>query len=216
MHVRLQRLLMLYNRCAEVNQEFWRALAQADPEDIARRTGVRRHENVFRFPYFNQEAVADLDRQRVFRAAAPDEEPGFRLCLMSVLYLLSMDTAGLGPPVSPLELTGATTFFQSRGPHAIPSAPLEEQFGWDLAGFWRVGRRLGAEMGDSGDAALAFPVFPGLTVGVILWLADEEFPAQVSFTVPSGLDRFWQLDAVLGLMGLVVKELLRAAAPAAG
>jgi hypothetical protein len=30
------------------------------------------------------------------------------------------------------------------------------------------------------------------------------------------MDRFWQLDAVLGLMGLVVKELLREAAPAAG
>ena len=56
----------------------------------------------------------------------------------------------------------------------------------------------------------------GLSVEVILWLADDEFPAQVSFTVPSGLDRFWQVDAVLGLMGLVVKELLRTAALVAG
>ena len=45
---------------------------------------------------------------------------------------------------------------------------------------------------------------------VILWEADAEFPAQVSFTVPAHLDRFWQLDAVLGLLGLVVKEILRA------
>jgi hypothetical protein len=207
---------MLYNRCAEVNQEFWRDLSQADPEEIARRTGVRRHQNAFRLPYFNQEAVMDLDGQRVFRAGASDEEPGFRLCLLSVLYLLSMDTAGLGPPVSPLELTGATTFFQSRGPHAIPSAPLEDRFGRDLAGFLEVGRRLGAEKRASGDGALAFQVFPGLTVEVLLWVADDEFPAQVSFMVPSGLDRFWQLDAVLGLMGLVVKELLRTAAPSPG
>jgi hypothetical protein len=207
---------MLYNRCAEVDEEFWRALGQADPEEIIRRTGVRRHENVFRLPYFNQEAVVDLDRQRVFRAATPEEEPGFRLCLITVLYLRFVDTAELGPPVSPLELTGATTFFQSRGPHAIPSAPLEDRFGRDLAGFLEVGRRLGAEKRASGDGALAFPVFPGLTVEVILWVADDEFPAQVSFTVPSGLDRFWQLDAVLGLMGLVVKELLRTGAPALG
>ena len=39
---------------------------------------------------------------------------------------------------------------------------------------------------------------------------------RVSFTVPSGLDRFWQLDAVLGLMGLVVKELLRTGGPVLG
>ena len=188
----------------------------ADPEDIARRTGIRRDQNVFRFPFFNQEAVVDLAQQRVFRAAAPAEEPGFRLCLISLLYLLYVDTAALGPPLSPLELPGATTFFQKRGPHALPSAPLEERFGRDLTGFFQVGALLGAERLASGDAALAFQVFPRLPVEVILWEADEEFPAQVSFTVPSHLDRFWQLDAVLGLMGLVVKEMLRAGGPVAG
>ena len=143
----------------------------------------------------------------------PAEEPGFRLCLISLLYLLYVDTAALGPPISPLELPGATTFFQKRGPHALPSAPLEERFGRDLAGFFQVGARLGAAKLASGDGALAFQVFPKLPVEVILWEADEEFPAQVSFTVPSHLDRFWQLDAVLGLLGLVVKEMLRAAGP---
>ncbi|MFI5330228.1 MAG: DUF3786 domain-containing protein [Desulfobaccales bacterium] len=207
---------MLYNECAAVNEEFWRDLRAADPEDVARRTGIRRHRNVFRFPFFNQDAVVDLDQQRVFRAAALAEEPGFRLCLISLLYLLYVDTAALGPPLSPLELPGATTFFQSRGPHAIPSAPLEERFGRDLTGFFQAGARLGAEKLTSGDGALAFQVFPGLPVEVILWEADEEFLAQVSFTVPSNLDRFWQLDAVLGLLGLVVKEMLRAGGPVAG
>jgi hypothetical protein len=201
---------LLYNQCAAVNEEFWQDLRRADQEDIARRTGIRRRQNVFRFPYFNQEAVVDLEQRRVFRAAASEEEPGFRLCLISLLYLLYVDTAALGPPLSPLELPGATTFFQSRGPHAIPSAPLVERFGGDLAGFCQVGARLGAQRRPSGDGALAFQVFPGLPVEVILWGADEEFPAQVSFTVPSHLDLFWQLDAVLGLMGLVVKEMLRA------
>jgi hypothetical protein len=200
---------LLYNQCAAVNEEFWQDLRRADQEDIARRTGIRRLRNVFRFPYFNQEAVVDLEQQRVFRAAASEEEPGFRLCLISLLYLLYVDTAELGPPLSPLELPGATTFFQSRGPHAIPSAPLVERFGRDLAGFFQVGALLGAERRPSGDGSLAFQVFPGLPVEVILWGADEEFPAQVSFTVPSHLDLFWQLDAVLGLLGLVVKEMLR-------
>ncbi len=202
---------MLYNQCAAVNEEFWRDLAAADPEEIARRTGIRRQQNVFRFPFFNREAVVDVDQRRVYRAAAPEEEPGFRLCLISLLYLLDVDPAELGPPRSPLELPGATTFFQKRGPHAIPSAPLEERFGRDPAGFFKAGGLLGAERRQRGDGGLALQVFPGLPVEVILWEADEEFPAQVSFTVPANLDRFWQLDAVLGLMGLVVKELLRAA-----
>jgi hypothetical protein len=200
---------MLYNRCSEVDEKFWLALAQADPEDIFRRTGVKRHQQLFQVPYFNRELVADLEGRRIFLADAPEAEPGFRRCLTTLLYLLLIDAAALGPPISPLELPGATMFFQKSGPHAVPSAPLEDRFGRDLAGFLETGRNLGAATRANGDAALAFRVFPGLTVEVILWQADDEFPAQVSFTVPSQLHLFWQLDAVLGLMGVVVKELLQ-------
>jgi hypothetical protein len=52
---------------------------------------------------------------------------------------------------------------------------------------------------------------PGLAVEVILWQADDEFRAQVSFTLPAHLDRFWLLDAVWGLLNLVTQELLQAA-----
>jgi hypothetical protein len=202
---------MRYNRCSEVDEKFWLDLAQADPEDIRRRTGVKHHQNAFHVPYFNRELVVDPEQRHIFLADAPAEEPGFRRCLITLLYLLLIDTGALGPPISPLELPGATMFFQKSGPHALPSAPLEERFGRDLASFLEVGRRLGAENRVSGDGALAFRVFPGLTVEVILWQADDEFPAQVSFTVPSQLHRFWQLDAVLGLLGVVVMELYQAA-----
>jgi hypothetical protein len=42
--------------------------------------------------------------------------------------------------------------------------------------------------------------------------ADDESPAQVSFTLPSHLDRCWFMDAVWGLLNLVTQELLLAAA----
>ncbi len=204
---------MQYNRCSEVDEKFWLELTQTAAPDILRRTGVRRQQQVFRVPYFNRELVVDPDQRHIFLADRAGEEPGFRRCLTILMYLLRMDTAALGPPISPLELPGATMFFQQRGPHALPSAPLEERFGRDLAGFLQTGRSLGAAKGAGGDAALSFQVFPQLPVGVILWQADDEFPAQVSFTVPSQLHLFWQLDAVLGLLGVVVKEVLGAASP---
>jgi hypothetical protein len=136
---------MLYNRCSEVDEKFWLNLAQADPEDILRRTGVRRNRNAFHVPYFNRELVVDQEGQRVFLADAPKDEPGFRRCLTTLLYLLHVDTSDLGSPVSPLQLPGATMFFQKSGPHAVPSAPLEERFGRDLAAFLEPGRRLGGE-----------------------------------------------------------------------
>jgi hypothetical protein len=142
----------------------------------------------------------------VVLARDPGAEPGFRVCLTAILYLLRVDPAALGQPVNPLDLPGGATFF--RGLHGLPHAPLEAHFGQDLAAFQEAGVRLGGEPRTQGDAAYAFAVYPGLTVEVILWLADEEFPAQATFTVPAHLDHFWGLDAIWGLLHMVVQEMI--------
>lgn len=104
-------------------------------------------------------------------------------------------------------MAGGATFF--RGQHGLPHAPLESRFGRDPQGLLQAARRLGGETRAAGDAACALRLFPGLTVEIILWQEDEEFTPQVSFTVPSHLDRFWHLDTVWGLLNLAVQELLR-------
>ena len=202
---------MRYEKCSEVSSAFWEELEGADLAEICRRTGASLRQGVLHLPFFNRELHLDLKHHQVQSSEAPESELDFRTCLTALLYLLKIDPARLGPPVSPMELLGATTFFQARGPHALPTAPLEVKFGSDLPAFLEAGRRLGAEPRPAGDAALALKVFPGLTVEVVLWKADEEFPSQVFFTVPADLDRCWQLDAVLGLLQLVAAELLAAA-----
>ena len=202
---------MLYEKCEEVNAEFWQELAQLPPADVARRTGASFAEGIFRLPFLNR--VLDLDPvRRTIQVEGPPRELSFRVCLTALLFLCRVDPAALGPLVSPLELTGGATFFPKRGPHAVPSEPLEERFGNDLTGFLQAGASLGAEPRTAGDATLAFQVYPGLMLEVILWLADDEFPAQVSFRVPGALERLWHLDAVLALMQLLTQELLTAAA----
>ncbi len=80
---------------------------------------------------------------------------------------------------------------------------------------WPDSYKQGSDWGQyacsAGDAALAFQVFPGVTVEIILWQADEEFPAQVSFRIPGNLERVWHLDAVLALLQLLSGAMLAAA-----
>jgi hypothetical protein len=210
-----QEIPMPYEKCSEVNSEYWQELKQADPAAINRRTGVAFDHATFHLPFMNRELWLDLGREHILVSGTEDSEPDFLTCMTAILYLLRVDPSVLGAPVSPMELTGASTFFQARGPHALPKAPLENKFGSQPSAFLEAGQRLGAAVREAGDAALALQVFPGLTVEVILWEADEEFPAQASFTVPANLDRFFPLDAVLGLLQLVVKE-IKAAARKAG
>ncbi|MDD3580438.1 MAG: DUF3786 domain-containing protein [Desulfobacca sp.] len=200
---------ILYEKCSDVDACFWQELAERPPQEVTARTGASFIDGTYRLSFLNQMlSIAPAQRQLVIMDKA-DQEPGFQLCLVALLFLLRVNTATLNPnPVSPREFKGGTTFFQ--GPHALPVAQLEDRFGQDAAGFLAAGQQLGGQPQGLGDAALTLPVFPGLSVGVILWEADDEFPAQVSLTVPAGLDHYWPLDTVWALLNVVTRELRRA------
>jgi hypothetical protein len=197
---------MSYESCRDVGENFWQELQQADPEEVVARTGASYAQGRYRLPFFHGTLIIAPART-TGQVDGVAGDPGFRACLTALLYLLRLDPARLGPATSPLELTGGATFF--RGHHGIPHTPLEARFGSDPAAFRAAGAALGGQPLAAGDAALAFTVFPGLLVEVILWLADAEFPAQVSFTVPSRLEEFWHLDAVWGLLQMVATALLQ-------
>jgi hypothetical protein len=200
---------MAYEKCMDVSEEIWKEFNGREPREIAGRTGVLYQEGMYHLPFLDRTVLLSPGRRQVQISGAPEAEPGFRLCLSALMYLLRIDPALLGPGISPLEFPGGATFF--RGHHILPGGPLEERFGRDATGFLAAGKKLQGEPRPAGDAAVALAVFPGLVVEVILWQADDEFPAQVSYTLPAHLDRFWFLDAVWGLLNLVTQELLRAA-----
>jgi Domain of unknown function (DUF3786) len=200
---------MVYETCGDVNQEIWNDLKERDPQEITRRTGARFEGGAYHLSFLDRTLVLDPVKRQVEVSGISPVESGFRLCLTTLLYLAKIDPTLLGPGISPLELPGGATFF--RGHHSIPSGPLEERFGRDVAGFVAAGKKLQGEVRPAGDATVALQVFPGLVVEVILWQADDEFPAQVSFTLPAHLDKFWFLDAVWGLLNLMTQELLAAA-----
>ena len=182
------RLAVLYEKCAEVSGEFWQELGQLPPADVTRRTGVAFQGDRYRLPFLNRRLIIDPAMHRLEVEEAGGPEPDFRLCLTAVLYLARVDTGALGTLLSPLELTGGATFFTA-GPSRPAPRPLEKRFGDDPEGFLLAGDRLGAIRVQAGDAALQVQVFPGLAMEIILWLADAEFPAQVSFKVPGYLER---------------------------
>jgi hypothetical protein len=200
---------MAYEKCSDVSEEIWKDFEGRDPREITGRTGALYREGVFQLAFLDRTLLLAPERRQVQVAGGPEADPGFRLCLTALMYLLRVEPARLGPGISPLEFPGGATFF--RGHHGLPHGPLEERFGRDAAGFLAAGQKLGGDTRPAGDAAVALEVFPGLELEVILWQADEEFPAQVSFTLPAHLERFWFLDAVWGLLNLVSQELLHAA-----
>ena len=202
---------MAYEKCSDVSEEIWKEFEERDPREITDRTGALYQEGVYHLPFLDRTLLLSP----VPAAGAGSRGAGGGAGISALPHgawctCCASTRRRLGPGISPLEFPGGATFF--RGHHGLPSGPLEERFGRDAAGFLAAGKKLHGETRPAGDAAVALEVFPGLVVEVILWQADDEFPAQVSFTLPAHLDRFWFLDAVWGLLNLVTQELLQAAA----
>jgi len=130
----------------------------------------------------------------------------FQLVLVS--YLLSaqnMDPAGQW--VSEKDIAGGSTFF--RGPHALPSGPLESRFGDDPDGFRSGALKMAATQAEFGDVSMEFPVLPRISLIIVLWLKDEEFPARVTFMMDSSIDKHLPLDVIAAMTIAITQRLLR-------
>jgi hypothetical protein len=201
---------ILYQKCGDVDGVLWQGLLQADPLEVGDRTGASYQEGVYELQFLNRKLAVQPAEQLVQVQGLAGGEPEFQLCLTVLLFLLKVQAAQLpSRHVSPKEYKGGVTFF--RGPHALPTARLEECYGSDRELFLKIGRSLGGEEIGQGDAAILLPTCPNLSLGVILWLGDEEFPAQVSLTAPAALERFWALDAIWAWLNVFTREFWRAA-----
>jgi hypothetical protein len=201
---------VLYQRCRDVDQGLWEALDRANPVEVERRTGSHYSQGCYILPFLNRELSVYPAQRLVLDSGQVNEEPEFQLCLTALLFLLNIDASQLASDqVSPKDYKGGIVFFQ--GPHALPTARLEERFGWQRELFLQTGHSLGGQEVGQGDAAVALTTYPNLIVEVILWLGDDEFPPQVILTTPAALERYWPLDAIWALLNVVTREFWRTA-----
>ena len=152
---------ILYQKCRDVDESLWQALARANPVEVERRTGVRYEQGKYLLPFLNRTLLVYPDQRQILGHGKSPEEPEFQLCLTALLFLLNVDANQLpSRQVSPKEYKGGVLFFQ--GPHALPTARLEESLGSQPELFLRVGRNLGGTEVSQGDAAVALNAYPNL------------------------------------------------------
>jgi len=185
----------------------WRRLAAESAQAVAERAAVALEADAgaFIIPLCGQ-------RLRVLPAArrieCPDGPCGFEATLLGLNYLLgAKDDPPAGELVNPRTLPLGDFFF--RGPHDLPTGMLEAAFGLRLSAFRRAAEAIGGRALAAGDAAYEFQALPRVPVTVILWTADEEFPARVQFLLDQKADRQLPLDS-LWLLCLVLAKRLAA------
>lgn len=129
----------------------------------------------------------------------------FQLLLISYL-LYAQHIEPIGKWISEKDLKGGSLFF--RGPHALPSAALEKLFGNDPDSFREKSKKLGGHPLDFGDVSMCFPVLPIISLTIVLWLRDDEFPARATFMMDPTIEAHLPLDVISAMVQSVTAKLL--------
>ena len=159
----------------------WDILAASDPIAICRNAAARYDAatGCYLLDTFGSEITISPAAKKISGGSKTGELLLTRLGYFSRLsilwYLVSAKDISLsGKLINPMNLRGGHLFF--RGTHVLPLDKLAEKYNTDAEGFLNKGISLGGEKVCYGDAAIKFFPLPRISVVLILWRGDDEFP----------------------------------------
>jgi hypothetical protein len=194
-----------------ISEDLWNTLRGLDVSDTERRSLSEYNPETqsFRLPILNRQYdISPATRSVKLAESFPDHSPDFYLQLAAVNYLIGAKNLPLiGKWTAETQFPSGSLFY--RGPHKMPAHKLEEAFGRDQDGFVSHALSHGGRIVDGGDCAAEFIFFPRLPVRLILWLADEEFPARVIFLFDRSADQHFKLDGLWAVGKALASQLLQ-------
>ena len=127
-----------------------------------------------------------------------------------VLVLHYLESAGpcpvTGQWVAYREIPGASFYFSAFVKRAID--PLKNVFGQNISGLQKAAEKLKGAPIDPGDAGFEFRVFPNVSLQMILYAGDEEFPAEASILFDGEVGEILSPEDIAWMAGMVVYRLI--------
>ncbi len=188
----------------------WESVRARDPAELARTSGFDPDPAgglVFRF--LGEARRVDLQAARLERLRRkvwePAEDPLLEIVLRQYLCRVRESLPAGEPLVGVRDLREGHFF---RGPHALDFGPLLARYGRDPAGFAAAAEKLDARPVEMADCAFRFLPLPRVPVTLLLWTADEEFPARMTALFEPTIEEVLPADAIWALVMRVVRALL--------
>lgn len=147
----------------------------------------------------------------VQRVVQGESEPAdIATTLVLLHYLLTADGSAMADEwVAFRNLPGGLGYdaaFQGRA-----NGRLVPAFGSNRAAFEAAARAIGGERLTFGDAAFAFRTLPRLWLAVVLYVADDEFPASARVLFDGSASRYLPTEDLAVLGGMLASRLIKAA-----
>ncbi|UCD80808.1 MAG: DUF3786 domain-containing protein, partial [Desulfobacterales bacterium] len=139
--------------------------------------------------------------------AANDKEIPLQEQVLILHYMMAREIPSpAGHWISYREIPGAAFYFGAFVKRAVE--PFKKVFSNNMAGFAKAAQKLKATEIDSGDAAFEFRVLPAVSLQLILWGGDDEFPAEANILFDKNIGQILSPEDVAWLAGMVVYRLM--------
>jgi hypothetical protein len=175
---------------------------------ILKRSGFKSPaENIFQIPFLDRLYLVSYPQFEFSDHVNNEKE----IPIQEQVLILHYMKAPLMPSPTNLwiayrEIPGAAFYFGAFVKRAVE--PLKKVFGDNLAGFTRAAQKLHPQEIDNGDVGFEFRVLPAVPLQLILWAADDEFPAEANILFDKNIGRILSPEDVAWLAGMVVYRLM--------
>jgi hypothetical protein len=190
------------------------AFPQLDPHEVASKAAVSYEafgpgRGQFIVPFLSHLYQA-VWPDGIIRRAMDQEEAEIPTRILLLHYLLTADGTPMADHwIAFRNLPGGMGYdaaFQGRA-----NLRLARAFGADCAAFESAARALSGERLSFGDASFLFRAFPRVWLGVVLYQADDEFPASANVLFDASASHYLPTEDLAVLGGLLAGRLIKKA-----
>lgn len=188
----------------------WELLAAGSPELICARSGATfdgagaAYRLVSFGRLFTLLPGSRQVRCRESAGAAMLERHGDLLRLSLLWYLVkATGDRPTGTLANPTRFPGGDLF--ARGTHVLPLDALAARYGRRPEAFLAAGSAFGGRRAPYGDVAVELPALPNVPVTLLLWRADDEFPARADLLFDATAPRHLPTDVLWAIAMLAVQ-----------
>lgn len=164
---------MNYSAAHELALERFRACSL---QDMARSSGYSVSDNALMIEFLGQHYRLDHPSGNFLPSQSSDGDLPIATQILILHYVTNLsEPMEVGSFISFKELPGGAIYIKPFTGRAID--PLLRIFGSDPDSLLAVAKHLGGQPNAMGDVGVTYRLFPRVPVALILWRADDEFPA---------------------------------------
>jgi hypothetical protein len=175
-------------------------LHDRDPLKLAAATGATFETGVFHLEIFHEPFRLSFPDLEVIDPKSGQPMPVFMQALLLYYFITADGTPLTGRWISFADLPGGRIYNQAY--QGYTGDILARQFGSNLPRFEQASSLISGTRIAYGDAAYAFQALPRVTLSVVMWQTDDEFPASGKVLFDSSVTHYLPPDvcAILGSM----------------